>query len=448
LKHLKKYNNLQLFSFSFLLIAFQICFSQSPQIEWQKAIGGNIHSVQQTTDGGYIFGGSSGDDYFILKLDNTGQNIEWQRTIGGDDQDICYSIQQTSDGGYILGGRSDSGISGDKTEANRGIYGDYWIVKLNPTGQTIEWQKTIGGYYHEYLFSIQQTSDGGYILGGRSDSDISGDKTEDSKGSYDCWVVKLNSTGQTIEWQRTIGGKFWDDINSIQQTSDGGYIFGGRSDSDISGDKTEDSKGSYDYWVVKLNSTGQTIEWQKTIGGSGEDELYSIRQTSDGGYILGGWSGSNISGDKTENNKGSVDYWIVKLNSTGQTIEWQKTIGGDDHDYLKSVQQTLDGGFICGGESWSRKSGDKTEEKIGGYDFWIVKLESDGKTLKWDKTIGTSNYDFLGEAQQTIDGGYIISGSSGWAYKLHSDPCINGSIIYNLETNKFNFCEDGVWIEK
>ena len=117
-----------------------------------------------------------------------------------------------------------------------------------------------------------------------------------------------------IEWQNTIGGSGNDELQSINQTSDGGYILSGYSNSGISGDKTEASQGSNDYWVVKLNSLG-VIEWQNTIGGSSDDRLYSINKTSDGGYILGGRSSSGISGDKTEASQGSNDYWVVKLAS-------------------------------------------------------------------------------------------------------------------------------------
>jgi len=118
-----------------------------------------------------------------------------------------------------------------------------------------------------------------------------------------------------IAWQNTIGGSFSDDLYSIQQTTDGGYILGGYSNSGISGDKTETIKGSCDYWIVKLDATGQTIEWQNTIGGSNKDELYSIHQTADGGYILGGHSDSGADGDKTKASQGDKDYWLIKLDS-------------------------------------------------------------------------------------------------------------------------------------
>ncbi|MBK9638708.1 MAG: hypothetical protein IPO63_13185 [Bacteroidetes bacterium] len=178
----------------------------------------------------------------------------------------------------------------------------------------------------DVLYSIQQTTDGGYILGGYSDSDVSGDKSENCNGDHDYWIVKVDSLGD-IQWQNTIGGSLSDNLYSIQQTSDGGYILGGCSKSNISRDKTENCNGFDDYWIVKVDSLG-VIQWENTIGGSIIDYLYSIQQTTDGGYILGGYSGSNVSGDKTENCIGGYDYWIVKVDSQG-VIQWQKTIGGD-----------------------------------------------------------------------------------------------------------------------
>ena len=134
------------------------------------------------------------------------------------------------------------------------------------------------------------------------------------------------------------------------QTSDGGYLVGGESESGISGDKTESSIGNDDYWLVKLDSTGNIL-WQNTIGGSSFDGLYSIDQTTDNGYILGGYSISGISGDKTENSiGGSYDYWVLKLDASGNIV-WQNTIGGSASDKLKKIMQTSDGGFIVGGTS-------------------------------------------------------------------------------------------------
>lgn len=453
----------------------QIAYSQAPLIQWQNTIGGSgsdqLYSIQQTTDGGYILGGESWsdisgykteaglgfDDYWVIKLDSTG-TIQWQNTIGGSGNDALQSIKQTTDGGYILGGLSNSGISGDKTEASVGGSTDYWVIKLNSSGGIV-WQNTIGGSGTDQLLSIQQTTDGGYILGGSSDSGISGEKTEASQGGEDYWLVKLNGSG-TVIWQNTIGGSGTDQLFSIQQRTDGGYVLGGRSDSGISGDKTEASSGLFDYWVIKVNGSG-AVQGQNSIGGDSFDNLYSIKQTSDGGFIVGGSSSSNISGDKTEASiSGSTDNWVIKLNSTG-AIVWQNTIGGGGEDVLRSIQQTNDGGYIVGGYTISGISGDKTEALLGGNDYWVIKLDSTGN-IEWQNTIGGADNDFLYAIQQTSDGGYILGGYSEsgisadktaasfggndyWIVKLFTDACIPSTEICNsIDDNCNGIIDDGV----
>ncbi len=344
--------------------------------------------------------------YAGLSLSAQAPAIQWQNTIGGSDYEDLQSVRQTADGGYILGGFSLSNISGDKTENSLGS-ADYWVVKLDATG-LIQWQNTIGGDTGDGIFSLQQTTDGSYILAGASDSNISGDKTENSLGGSDYWVIKLDAAGN-IQWQNTIGGNDGDFLLSVQQTTDGGYILGGNSDSGISGDKSENNLGGRDYWVVKLDAAGN-IQWQNTIGGNSSDFLLSIQQTADGGYMLGGYSDSGISGDKTENSLGSIDYWVVKLDVAGN-IQWQNTIGGNGADVLISIQQTADGGYMLGGYSESDISGDKTENSLGLNDYWIIKLDVTG-SIQWQNTIGGDNNDELHSLQQTTDGGYLLAGNS------------------------------------
>jgi len=358
-------------------------------IDWQNTIGGSgpddLYCVDQTIDGGYILGGSSrspisGDkseasiagsyDYWIVKLDSLG-NIVWQNTIGGAGDDILYGVSQTQDGGYFLAGYSNSPISGDKTDATFSGSQDYWVLKLDPIGNII-WQKDIGGSNTDLLRSAIQTSDAGYLIGGYSNSGISGDKNEPNiSGSNDFWILKLDSSG-LIEWQNTIGGSQEDWLYDLEETFDNGYLVGGLSNSGISGDKTEINKGDYDFWVIKLDNSGN-IQWQKTIGGSLSDVLNSLKQTQDEGYILGGYSSSGISGDKTEANIGFQDYWTIKLDNIGNIL-WQKTIGGWSNDVIQNIAQTLDNGYILGGNSLSPISGDKIEDNVGSQDFWIVKL--------------------------------------------------------------------------
>jgi hypothetical protein len=177
------------------------------------------------------------------------------------------------------------------------------------------------------------------------------------------------------QWDARFGGSDNDYFHSLQQTADGGYILGGFSYSGISGDKTQASQGDADYWIVKTDAGG-VKQWDARFGGSNYDFFSSLKQTVDGGYILGGYSGSGNSGDKTQASQGGTDYWIVKTD-TGGVKQWDARFGGSDDDGLWSLQQTADGGYILGGYSESGISGDKTQASQGGYDYWIVKTDAD-----------------------------------------------------------------------
>jgi len=358
----------------------------SPQgtVVWQKSLGGGrndlAYSIQQSADGGYIVAGWSGsndgdvmgnhgnEDYWVVKLSPQG-TIEWQKSLGGSRSDNAYSIQQSADGGYIVAGGSAS-TDGDVTGNHGGT--DYWVVKLSPQG-TIEWQKSLGGSRGDYANSIQQCSDGGYIVAGNSESN-DGDVTG-NHGREDYWVVKLSHTG-ALEWQKSLGGNKQDWANSIQQSTDGGYIVAGYSESN-DGDVTG-NHGNYDYWVVKLSPTG-AVEWQKSLGGSSNDAASSIQQSTDGGYIVAGVSSLN-DGDITGNH-GGADSWVVKLSTSG-TIEWQKSLGGSRDDWAYSIQQSVDGGYIMAG--YSKSNDGDVIGNHGNMDYWVVKLSPDGVVLQSD----------------------------------------------------------------
>ena len=356
-------------------------------------------------------------------------SILWQRTIGGSGDETLYSIKQTPDGGYIVGGASGSDISGDKTDASNGFF-DIWIVKADAEGN-IEWQNSIGGNALDDLHSIELTPDGGFIACGESTSDISGDKTENSRGLDDYWIVKLDASGN-VEWDKTIGGSDSESFPQIRVSNDS-YLISGDSWSNISGYKTENAIGEDDYWLLKLDLSGNII-WQKTIGGSSYDSFSTMALTHDGGCILGGYSDSNISGNKTENSKGGFDFWIVKLDSSGDIV-WDKTIGGSGTDVLNSIVQTLDNGFLLSGRSSSDISGDKTENSEGESDFWIVKLASNG-TIEWQNTIGGNDIDQAYSANQTSDGGYIIGGFS--RSTISGDKTENGQGNFDCWLVKIN----------
>lgn len=419
-----------------LVLGIFTAFSQDPAIIWQNTIGGSDTDFstvfESTADGGYILGGYStsnisGDktensngqiDIWIVKIDGSG-NIMWQNTIGGSGDDFLISMKKTSDGGYIVGASSDSNISGDKTENSRGGL-DYWILKLDGSG-AIVWQKTYGGAQPEFDTYVVETADGGYFVGGYSDSDVSGEKTDPTNGQRDYWALKLDNTG-AIVWQNSIGGSLVDRPQAAFQTSDGGYIIGGFSTSGISGDKTEANLGGNDYWIVKLNFDG-TIQWQNTIGGNDSDTFRDIIQTADGGYLVGGYSKSNISGDKTENSQGDFDLWILKLDENG-TIVWQNTIGGSGIDYPRDVKQLADGSYIIGAWSNSNISGDKTENSNGGYDYWLIKLSVSGNIVSQNSIGGSTDE----------SGSYIIENADGtFAMFCSSDSNISGD---KSENNK------------
>jgi hypothetical protein len=391
---------------------------------WDKVIGTNsdeiLTTMQTTSDGGYILGGYTlatinGDksqnclgsyDYWIIKLDGSGQKI-WDKTFGGNGQDYLSVIQRTIDGGYILGGWSESQLSGDKSQDGLGGY-DYWVVKVSSNG-TKQWDKTFSGIYDDKLFALQQTTDGGYILGGWSASPVSADKSQPSKGYEDFWIIKIDANGNKL-WDKVYGGNNPDWFCSLEKTSDGGFILGGSSGSD-SGDKTQ-RKGGIDYWVVKLDASGNMM-WQKSIGGWGDNHLVALHQTASGSYILGGYSNSSISGDKTQMPVGSgvyFDYWIVKLNSAGTKI-WDMTIGGNKDDILTTLRPTSDGGFIYGGYSTSGISPSKSQASKGLEDFWVLKSDST-RLLGWEKTLGGCDSDKLAGLLETSDGNYIIGGTS------------------------------------
>jgi hypothetical protein len=394
-------------------------FSQTT-VKWQKTVGGNdydyLTSLVFTADSGFLVGGYSSSsisgektdssrgysDYWIVKFNGSGV-IQFDKTFGGNGFDILSAMQPTDDGGYILGGTSDSHASGEKSED--GSYDDYWVIKLDKNGNK-EWDKTLVGLSGEGLSSLIQTTDGGYLLGGTSPSPVSGDKTDSSRGGYDFWIVKLDKAGN-IQWDKTMGGTGGDYLRVVAQVSKH-YFVAGYSDSPASHEKSEKSHG-LDFWALKLDDNGNVMT-DKTIGGNGSDYLTCAIHTKDGGGILGGYSYSNISGEKTENSRGKSDYWIVKLNDSGQ-IAWDKTIGGSSYDFLNCIAQTGDGGYILGGTSYSNISGEKTENSKGYYDYWVVKLDSAGN-VEWDKTIGGSDYDDLTQIKQIGKNKYLLAGSS------------------------------------
>lgn len=357
-------------------------------------------------------------------------NIEWQKSFGGSASEIAKSIVQTPDGGYITTGFSKS--SDGNATINHGD-NDFWVVKMSATG-TLEWQKTLGGSGDDQANSICTTSDGGYVIAGYTTSS-NGDITL-NQGYADYWIVKLNALGN-IEWQKTYGGQNQDIATSVKQTTDGGYIVGGHSSSNSGNVTGNHGSYTYDYWVIKLDSSGN-LQWQKALGGSGEEFAYDIKQTTDGGYIIAGETSSQSSGDISGTYLGVKDSWIVKLGTTG-TIIWEKRFGGIGTDITYSVAQTSDGGYIASGTTTSN-IGNSTYNGQG--DFWIIKLDTAGN-LQWQNAMGSLSYDQAYSVAQTPDGnfvaaGYISSntgivepglptGTNYWIVKLNN----SGNLLWN-----------------
>ncbi|MDQ3291844.1 MAG: hypothetical protein M3Q05_11205, partial [Bacteroidota bacterium] len=415
-------------SFTLLLCLFfnPLTYSQTNKI-WDKSFGGSKSDIlltnATTKDNGFLLGGtsdsnangtkSSGNkglqDYWIVKTNEDG-NKEWDKTFGGSGSDFLQAAWQTADGGYILGGSSNSPVSGDRSFIASGQY-DYWIIKLDASGNK-QWDKSFGGSSNDYLKAVVPTRDGGYLLGGASDSPVSGktgyNKTTGSKGLHDYWVVKVDASGNK-QWDKTIGGSNYDYLHTIQATNDNGFLLAGDSYSSGSGDKSSGSKGFADFWIVKVDANGAK-QWDKTYGGNLEENLKACLQTSDGGYLLGGISNSNSNSDKSEGTNGLSDYWIVKIDGSGNK-KWDKTFGGNNNDYLQDVIATYDNGFLLGGASDSPVGGDKSTGSKGSLDYWIVKVDGAGNK-QWNRTFGGEDYDNLQAMQVTNKGGCILSGTS------------------------------------
>lgn len=391
----------------------------------------SAHDIWQTIDGGYVVAGSArsndGDvsgnhgysDMWVVKLDANGV-IEWQRCLGGSDDEYAESVQQTADGGYIVAGRTWS-TDGD-VAGNHGISQDAWIVKLDSQG-AIQWQRCLGGGREDEAYSIQQTLDGGYVVAGSTESndgDVVGNHLYlDVYPTHDAWVVKLDGFG-AILWQACLGGIRWDHAYFIEQTSNGGYVVAGETnsdDGDVSGIHYDGSSYSKDAWVACLDEFGN-LQWQACLGGYDSDGATMVRSTSDEGYIVVGYTFSN-DGD-VNGLHGTpgwyADIWVAKLDDMG-AIQWQRCFGGtasedDSNQADPSIQLSADGGYIIGGCTWSN-DGDVAGNHYSGsnpsMDAWVLKLDALGD-LQWQRCLGGTGNEIAYSIQQTADTGYIVSG--------------------------------------
>lgn len=410
-----------------VLASFSVGSRAQLPIEWQSVLGGVENDYPTTLltigDGGYLVGGNSysgmsgnktvanfgsDSDVWLVRQEEDGTR-KWEVVLGGTEDDFLGGVQSTLDGGYVLLSSSFSGVSGNKTSANFGR-NDWWLVKLDANGIK-QWEQVFGGAEIDVARTVRPTSDGGYILGGSSDSGISGNKTSENFGEVDCWIVKVDGAGNK-EWERAFGGSGSDGLVEVLQTPDGGYLLGGVSSSPISGTKSAATQGGFDYWILKLDAHGDK-QWDRVFGGDDDDELSSLHLTRDGGYILGGYSFSGVSGNKSTPGFGDnlCDFWLVKVAGSGAK-QWEAVFGGvENNEFLNSVQPTPDGGYLLLGTAWSGASGNKTTANVGESDYWLVKVDSGGNK-EWEQVIGGNDEDYPRVVTLTADGGYLLGGES------------------------------------
>lgn len=400
-------------------LIFLTSFSQAPSVEWQKSFGGTQEDIAkcvlQTPDGGFIVAGSTasndgdctdnhgGWDFLVVKTDNTGA-VVWKKCYGGSNNDKANTIIKTNDGGYLIGGETNS-IDGDitgNTLPNFGL-GYNWIVKINQTG-TIQWQKfmPVNGETSSSVKTIIETSSSSFIITGDTYFPNGGN------GYGDIYIATVGNDGSYNPIANIIiGGGFNDFVNDMKATNDGGYIIvGNTNSSDGFFSDTNNFDSSYeDIWVVKLTSNF-TVEWLKLFGGGNSEQAFSVEQTNDGSFIVFGKTDSS-DGDITQN-QGNSDYWLLKLDVQGVLV-WQKTYGGTGNDGGYNIKKTNDGGFILAGRSVST-DGDITLNN-GGWDYWIMKIDSLGNII-WQKCYGGTGTDYAFSMDLTSDGGIIFAGQS------------------------------------
>jgi hypothetical protein len=337
----------------------------SPVITFESTVGHaedeEGSSVQQTSDGGYVVTGyvrtdSTNPDIYLAKYTANGDTA-WTRTFGGAGWDCGKSVQQTSDGGFILTG--DIAVSGPEHVC---------LLKTNGIGEMI-WTKRFGRTPSDEGHWVQQARDGGYIIAGITGNIEAGE----------VYLIKTNGDGDTV-WTKAFGRSEDNGANFVQQTADGGYIVTGYT-----------YRVGRDVYLIKTDSIGDTV-WTRTYGGVRMDEGCCVRQTSDGGYIVTGFTSSVAAG---------TDVYLVKTNGNGDLL-WTRTYGGGNNEYGYCVRQTRDGGYILAGETGSFGEGMS--------DAYLIKTKSNGDTV-WTRTFGGTGLDYANSVQQMQDGGYVLAGS-------------------------------------
>lgn len=391
------------------------------ELDFIKNFGGSgnesAQAIIKTTDRGFAIlgytGSTNGDistkakeenDYWLLKFDEN-SNLQWNKTYGGSKDDIGQSLAQTGDGGFILTGYS---MSSDGDASNNEGFHDNWILKLDAQGN-LEWETSYGFSGHDHSYDILEASQGGYFFTGflditsaRADGNTEKGNSLTSHGVGEFWGTKIDEEG-TVQWRGYFGGTNNDRAHGVVQTKDGGFVMAGFTESDDF--DISNTNGSYDFWVVKVDSFGNLI-WEKSFGGEGIEVSYDIAKTSDNGFVVVGNTFST-NGDILLNH-GESDMWMIKLDEEGNLI-WEQTYGGSQFDLAQAVVQSKDGGFLITGNT---KSDDKDSSLNNGEnDIWLVKTNAFGD-LVWEKSFGGSGLDFGFDLLENTDGSILIVGES------------------------------------
>jgi len=398
------------------------------ELAWSKTFGGsleeNTNSVVATSDGGMLVLGhtrsTDGDiikthaltDILITKLDTDG-NLVWTKTIGGSLNDFGMSIIATNDGNFAIAGYSAS--SNGDVPGNVGQH-DFFISKITEQG-TIIWTKNYGFSGHDHAHKIIQTKDGGFFVAGFADyAGIEGSGgTQDNGAGHEIGHkgvlhgvgeflgVKLDSAGE-FQWFRYFGGSQNDRINDIVEAEDGGILMVGYSES--SDFDVTGNKGSYDYWVIKIHQNGD-FHWKENYGGSGIDQAYAITKTGNNSYLIVGRS--NSTDGQIKNPKGNFDGWVIHINDHGHLI-WEKSFGGESFDVATMVKKISNGNFVIVGNTRGTFDGNPNK---GQNDFWVFEIDNKANSSKyWQKTFGGSSIDMATDFYQTSKKELVIVGES------------------------------------
>jgi len=310
------------------------------------------------------------------------QKLVWQKDIKSSTQDFLSQVTTTIDGQYLISGSSIHPSTGSGTAQQNAGY-NFHLIKLNQQGEEV-WEKYFSGKNHDMLSATVGTQEGGFIIAGTSYSGKGLDKKEESKGGSDLWLIRLNELGDEI-WQKTIGGPADEEARSVIQAMDFGFFVAGNIQNSAK------SYGSKDVLVVRLDKNGKELS-QLVLGGKGLDEVEKMIPTIDGGALLGIYSRSGAGGSKKTENYGESDYWVVKL-SKDNKVEWEKNYGGKGEDHLRTLANTSTG-YLIGGESGSERSGNKTVGLEEGTDLWLISVNAKGEEI-WQKSYNFKNRDVL-----------------------------------------------------